>query len=205
MAPNLTIRAEVFDIRNDKCQEAESFLVDTNVWLWMTYVNASTGPSARQATEYSSYFQRCLVKHCNLCFCGLTLAELAHQIEKTQHEIYDKANGTTLTTKEFRHNLPAERINTTSEVQAAWAQVTALGEFLEVVINEDMIANAETRYAANPIDGYDLFLHEAMTKAKIAQILTDDSDFATVPGLLVFTSNPNVITSAQKQGKLRQR
>jgi hypothetical protein len=35
--------------------------------------------------------------------------------------------------------------------------------------------------------------------------LTDDGDFATVSGLLVFTSNPNVISSAKRQGKLRKR
>src|ERR1700739_571268 len=112
---------------------------------------------------------------------------------------------TTLTTKEFRHNFPSERANVTSEVQAAWAQVTALGEFLEVTIDQDATNNAEARYAGNPIDGYDLFLHEAMKKANIPQILTDDGDFATVPGLLVFTSNPNVISSAHKKGKLKKR
>lgn len=202
----LTIEAEVFDIRKDDPRNAESFLVDTNVWFWMTYVNATTGTIAsRQAKEYSGYFQKCLATHCKLHFCGLTLAELSHQIEKTEHDIYERANGVSLTTKEFRHNFPAERANTTSEVQAAWAQVKALGELVEFIIDEDAINNAEACYAGNPIDGYDLFIHEAMKRANVPQILTDDGDFATVPGILVFTSNFNVISSARKQGKLKQR
>jgi predicted nucleic acid-binding protein len=206
MPPNLTIEAEVFDIRNDHPRNDESFLVDTNVWLWLTYVNAGTGPiAARQVREYSAYLQKCLAKHCRLHFCGLTLAELSHQIEKTEREIYEEANGATLTTKEFRHNFPTERAYVTSEVQAAWAQVTALGDFLELTIDKDATNNAEARYAGNPIDGYDLFLHEAMKKANMSQILTDDGDFATVPSLLVFTSNPNVISTAQKQGKFKKR
>jgi hypothetical protein len=206
MPANLTIEAEVFDIRKDNPRTAESFLVDTNVWLWMTYVNATTGTLAsRQAKEYSAYFQKCLATHCTLYFCGLTLTELSHQIEKTERDIYEKANGVSLTTKEFRHNLPAERANTISEVQAAWAQVRALGEFIEFTVDEDAINKAEACYAGNPIDGYDLFLHEAMKRANVPQILADDGDFATVPGILVFTSNLNVISSARKQGKLKQR
>jgi predicted nucleic acid-binding protein len=206
MAPNYKIEAVVFDIRNDKPQDNESFLVDTNVWLWLTYTRASIGPNPPyQVKHYSSYIQKCRAKNCRLLFCGLTLAELSHAIEKAEREIYNRANCVTIPTKEFRHNFPAERTNVISEVRSAWIQVKALGELLQVLIDQGETTDAEARYVGNPIDGYDLFMHGAMKKAGVSQILTDDGDFATVPGLHVFTSNQNVITSAQKQGKFKKR
>jgi len=37
------------------------------------------------------------------------------------------------------------------------------------------------------------------------KVITDDSDYATVPDIQVFTSNNSVITAARLQGKLLQR
>ena len=42
-------------------------------------------------------------------------------------------------------------------------------------------------------------------KAGIVKIITDDGDFSTVPNILVFTSNVNVIQAAKVQGKLLKR
>jgi hypothetical protein len=39
----------------------------------------------------------------------------------------------------------------------------------------------------------------------IEQVITDDSDYATVPGIRVFTANSNVIKAARNQGKLLKR
>ncbi len=43
---------------------------------------------------------------------------------------------------------------------------------------------------------------EAMQREGLTQVITDDSDFATVAGITVFTANNNVIQQAQQQGKL---
>ena len=37
MAANIVIRADVVDISKDTPRNNENFLVDTNVWYWMTY------------------------------------------------------------------------------------------------------------------------------------------------------------------------
>lgn len=41
-----------------------------------------------------------------------------------------------------------------------------------------------------------------MEKAGIVQVITDDGDYVTVPGIKVFTANRNVIEAARNQGKL---
>jgi hypothetical protein len=57
MTVNLTIQADVIDIRQDPPRQSDIFLVDTNVWLWQTYTNLlSTSPNAQQKIPlYTSY------------------------------------------------------------------------------------------------------------------------------------------------------
>jgi hypothetical protein len=58
-----------------------------------------------------------------------------------------------------------------------------------------------------PVDGYDLLILEAISRAGTGQIqvITDDMDYATVPNIQVFTSNGRVIQAAIAQGKLLYR
>jgi hypothetical protein len=44
-----------------------------------------------------------------------------------------------------------------------------------------------------------------MFRHNILQIITDDGDFATIPGIRVFTSNRRVINAAQQQEKILTR
>jgi len=55
------------------------------------------------------------------------------------------------------------------------------------------------------VDGYDLFLLEAMKNNGVVQIITDDGDFSSVSGIKIFTANLNVIRAARDQGKLIKR
>jgi hypothetical protein len=64
---------------------------------------------------------------------------------------------------------------------------------------------ALSRFETQPVDGYDLFLIEAVVRAGIVQVITDDGDYCTVPGITVFTGNQTVLTAATAQGKLRTR
>lgn len=43
---------------------------------------------------------------------------------------------------------------------------------------------------------------EAMDKVGINQVITDDGDYVTVPGIKVFTANKKAIASARSQRKL---
>ncbi|TBR57265.1 hypothetical protein B4U84_14625 [Westiellopsis prolifica IICB1] len=61
---------------------------------------------------------------------------------------------------------------------------------------------ALTRFQTQLLDGYDLLILEAMDKAGVTQIITDDGDYVTVPGIKVFTANNGAIAAAKSQGKL---
>src|SRR3972149_5699033 len=191
MAINYTIQADVVDIRQDIPKPDNIFLVDTNVWYWLTYTRA---PKNYQTKDYPSYINKALLAKSQLHKCGLSLAELAHLIERTELEIFSKASGFDKNKKkEFRHNHPIERTHVVSEIQAAWGLVENMSQTVDIQINNLTTDAALSRLSTQILDGYDLFILESITKAGIVKVITDDGDFATVPDILVFTSNPSAI------------
>jgi hypothetical protein len=207
MPPVYSVRAQVIDIRSDTPRPTDAFLVDTNVWYWRFYRSAGATPGSAtpvQMRTYSAYLHRALSVGAVAYRTGLCLAELAHQIEQNERDIYAGAVAS-VTTKEYRHNLPSERARVVNEVQNAWGNVKSLSQPLPVVIDDAATDAALVRFAGQPVDGFDLFLLEALSAAGLRQVLTDDGDFCTVPGLQVFTANPRVVGAARPAGLLLTR
>ena len=203
MAINYAVQANVIDITVDAPKAGDVFLVDTNVWYWMTYPNATSFVPA-QLSVYPGYLNKALDVSSKIHHSGLSLAELAHLIEKTEREIYERTTSV-IKTKVYRHNLVAERSRVVLEIQAAWGQVTNLAHPLTVTIDEPTTSSALARCMSEKVDGYDLFILESMKNHGVVQVITDDGDFVTVPGIQVFTGNRNVINAARTQGKLLTR
>ncbi|WP_089727279.1 PIN domain-containing protein [Candidatus Thiosymbion oneisti] len=204
MAINYTVQADVVDITADTPGAEDAFLVDTNVWYWLTYSRASQSarpPADYQTSNYPIYTKAALGAGARIFQSGLSLAELTHLIEKAEREIYEVANGQ-IGTKEYRHNLPAERARMFAEVQAACGLVTILAEPLTVTIDAPTANAALNRLQTEKVDGYDLFILESMRSHGVVQVITDDGDFATVPCIQVFTANRNVIRAARAQRRL---
>jgi hypothetical protein len=207
MPINLIIQADIVDITNDSPRKSDIFLVDTNVWFWQTYTNASTTANPYQLRDYPNYLAQALMQGSTLSYSVLTLAELASIIERTELSIYNQSNGLTLKLKEYRHNYPSERANMVAEVQSAWSQVEAIAASADLKINDAIAKSALNRFQTQAVDGYDLLILEAISRAGAGQVrvITDDMDYATVPNIQVFTSNRNVIQTASQQGKLLRR
>lgn len=206
MPINYTVRADIIDLRADAPQPIDDFLIDTNVWGFLVYTRMAGGPHApthAKITAYSSFVNQALANGSGLKYCGLTLAELAHLIEKTEREIYIQANpGPPPRTKEFRHNFPAERANVVTEIRSAWSQVTAMSSPAEALIDEALTDAVIVRLQTEALDVYDLFLAQAASAFGINQIITDDGDYCGIPGIQMFTSNQTVVAAAQAQGRL---
>lgn len=206
MSINLTIQANVIDIRNDTPRQDDIFLVDTNVWLWQTYTNAQSTSfrAPNKIQTYTPYLRQARQNGATLVYNGLILSELAHVIEKTEREIYNRANHSSLNAKEYRHNYSTERANIVAEVESAWQQVESLAVPIELTLTEDVTNAALTRFKTQALDGYDLLLLEAMSRAEAGQIkvITDDMDYAVVRDIQLFTGNGLVIQQAVAQQKL---
>jgi predicted nucleic acid-binding protein len=201
MPVHYSVKAEVVDIRTDTPKAEDAFLVDTNVWYWVTYVKASQNARPYQISNYPGYTNAALSAGARIHHSGLSFAELAHLIEKAERDIYEAVNGQ-IGTKEYRHNLSAERAQVLAEIQASWGVVTALAEPLTVIIDPSTTAAALSRLQTERVDGYDLFILESMQNNGVVQIITDDGDFASVSGIQVFTANSNLINAARTQKRL---
>lgn len=200
MAVNYTMQAQVIDITNDTPKEEDVFFVDTNVWYWTTYPKATSFIPGNKS-DYPNYLNKALGVNAKVYHSGLSLAELAHLIEDTERDIYMQKVGA-IKPKEYRHNRSGQRAQVVSEIEAAWVQVENLAIPLALTIDKATTNAALARVQTEKVDGYDLFMLEAMKNNTVVQIITDDGDFATVHGIQVFTANRNVISAARQQKKL---
>jgi len=207
MTVNYDIHADIIDIHYDKPKNRDVFFVDTNVWYWLTYSNASHTAKNYQTRDYPNYISKIRSVNSKLIRSNLILAELAHIIEDTEFRIYCDAKGIkpeTYSKKEFRHNLPTERESVTIEIENSWIQVQQFSDGSPITIDE----TTENTFIADlkryNLDGYDLFYLNTIRENGV-QILTDDGDFATVPGITVFTANRTIIDAARDCGKLKMR
>ena len=207
MSANYNVRADVIDIQQDNPLKEDIFLVDTNVWYWQTYTQASilsTPYNQYQIQQYPSYLNKSLSVNALLSYCGLSLMELVHNIERSERKISIQQGNISGQTKpkEYRHNYPQERANVVSEIQLACSQVKSIAAEIKISIESQVIDSALNRLQTQLLDGYDLLILEAMKRENINSIITDDGDYITVPNIKVFTANRNVIIAARNQGKL---
>ena len=91
------------------------------------------------------------------------------------------------------------------QIKQSWDLVKNDSQSLDTSVDDTATDAVLARLATQALDGYDLFMIEAMLKAGITQVITDDGDYVTVPGIQVFTANKNVVNLARVQGKLMTR
>lgn len=196
-----TILSNVYDITKYTPTAKDSFVVDTNVWYWLTYTKGI--PSHRpDLYNYTSFINAALNNSSNLFHSGLSLSELAHIIEGTERKIHEKVTQKKIATKEFRQIYTNERNVATKEIESSWLQVESIANQIEINICSSVTTNCVAKMATTTLDGYDLMIHESMVNSGILNIITDDADFTSVSGINVFTSNRNVIQAASSQNKL---
>ena len=202
----LVVRAEVIDLRSDVPKPADVFVVDTNVWYWLTYPPATQSAQPYQSQRYPHYLKRAKGIGARLLCCGTVYAELAHLIETAEYRSFCARQGyqpnVQIKSKDFRHNYPQERSDVQDEVSIAWGQVTSLAAVAAVRLDAATIDATATLFEQVSLDGYDLISVEAMRVNGIKHIITDDKDFLTVPGIIVLSANNNAIQAAQAAGRL---
>lgn len=71
-------------------------------------------------------------------------------------------------------------------------------QFVNLTVDDATTDAALNRFKTQAVDGYDLLMKEAISKAGAGEvkIITDDMDYAVVPNIQVFTSNREAIQAA---------
>lgn len=200
MALSLNVQASVLDIRSDSPKSNDVFLVDTNVWYWITYSRASLSSSLYQVRDYPSYISQALRCGAKLFRVDLSFIELANIIEKDQYDVFNAINP--CKKKEYRYNYAIERARVVTEIESAWKQVEKCTQSLPISVDEQMLEGMKVTLKNYPIEGYDLCFVEALKQEGVTGIITDDCDFTCIPGIQVYTANISAITAATTQGKI---
>jgi len=199
----LAFRSSVVDITRLRPRSTDVFLVDTNVWYWLTYTRASTTARAYQVQHYPDFISRALTAKAILHYAPETIAELAHIIERCEYNLHVQTNQlpTSYRAKEFRQD-PALRPGVVSEIELACQQVMTFGRCLDAPRDGTWVQAALGELKKHEVDGYDAFVLAASRAAGVTNIVTDDSDFVTCSGLAVMTANRYTLTEARTLGKL---
>jgi predicted nucleic acid-binding protein len=201
----LAVQADVIDITKDSPQAGDCFLVDTNVWFWLAYTKASmAGAKAHQVASYPPYLSKALSVAATLAYSALTLGELAATIERAERDIFNLSNPA-LNPKEFRHNNAAVRKNVTDEIGAAFIQIDGIAAMLNTNVDAKATQAASIQIAATAMDFVDALMLRLAVENKMTQVLTDDCDWACVPGIQVYTANATVLSAAAAQGRVLTR
>ncbi|PJF36060.1 MAG: hypothetical protein CUN49_07400 [Candidatus Thermofonsia Clade 1 bacterium] len=203
----INLRASVVSVRDDQPRSSDVFLLDTNVLYWTCYEKALSLASqqeqdSRKASLYSAYVNRALSVGATLTKCIVSLAELAHVIERDEWEIFRRSEPE-IKLKDYRHQLDKRR-EVVEQFQMAWLLAEGITDQRSLPVVTDAHGLRETLQLA-AIDSYDVFIYHAARSAQIRQILTDDADYGELPDVQIFTANSKLIDLARKQGKLIRR
>jgi hypothetical protein len=205
------VKANVINIKTDRPQKDDRFLLDTNVLYWVTYHRSDLtdrAPSSVQATQYPAYVKSALQANSTLYWSSLSIAELTTLIERSEYDIFCKNNQISekFSLKDYRHGYPKERIDQVlPEIKAAWNSVQGIGKCIDSLVTQDTISQSILDFNNQSVDGYDSLILNALQTSNITQIITDDIDFITVPGVTIFTANFKALSAAKSQNKLIDR
>ena len=167
----------------------------------MTYSRISQSAAAYQVTEYPNYISRALHKKATFYKCCLSFSELAHTIESCEYQ-YQTAMGNPFGGMKAFRNDPTSRGKVLGEIAAAHSVIGSMAKKISLNVVDKAVEFAHDDIKAYPLDVYNAFNLQAMKKQNLFRIITDDSDYASVPGIEIHTANRTLISDAKQQGKL---
>jgi hypothetical protein len=201
----MRVRASVVDIGSYVPKEADKFVVDTNVWLPLTYTTIGQVNVANHRTADASYEQfvkQALNSGCTLHWSPTSFCEIAHTIERTERDLYNATQRNAVGQKTYRHERDRERVRVITATKAAWRLVTNMATGIALNLDDVAMADLAIDFNVRRVDAYDQFFITAMQQASVLNVLTNDKDFVTVPGICVMTSDPSALAAAGAESKL---
>jgi len=204
----IKIEATVIDIKSDTPKSTDRFFVDTNVWLFAYYPRATLNNQERlRNAGVLTYIDKARQANAVLYRLGLSLSEVANVIEREESKSYFQFPNyiPSKKIKEYRYEHLCERRKTLDKIRRCWLKVKLASQSIDLPIDDTVTDDSLVSLQGYFLDGYDIFFYEAMKSNNTIQIITDDCDFATIPGIQVFTESQGLIAEAIKQGKILTR
>lgn len=208
LSHSIKIEATVIDIKSDTPKSTDRFFVDTNVWLSAYYPRATLSIQERERNAgVLTYIHKARQANAVLYRLGLSLSEVASAIEREESKSYFgfPVFITQNKIKQCRYDHPCVRKKTLEKIRRCWLKVKLASKSIDLPIDDTVTDDSLVSLQGFFLDGYDIFFYEAMKSNKTIQIITDDCDFATIPGVQVFTEAQGLIDEAITQEKILTR
>jgi hypothetical protein len=218
------VQANIVDIDNRASALPPTLVADANILYWIFYPNFATlaaaggrGPAYYQRNKYPAYWVRAARNGCRFYTGSSTIGEYAKTAE------YAEIEAIWLTDPSPPHpnpSSPSHSFNASVCKCARYhysSQVVGIRSDIEITIRSilrtvtllDLPASASTlntQACSSWLNSLGDFPDAVLVSTAIAQgvanILSDDSDLATFPGITLYTVNRYVITAARAAGRL---
>ncbi len=202
----MKIRASVVDIRGDDPSSSDRLLVDSNVWIGLTDANPS--PSRRsQWRPYERYIRETKDASGRLVVSPFTFPEICKYFEHEELGRHNARNSTAppMQLKAFREDT-ASRSVVVAAIDTSWRQVRALATLVLTPVTQACVDGAMKGLGGGDlVDGVDAMLVADLHRDGLTGIITDDRDFGSIDGILVFTANEKLLRSAAEAGRTVRR
>ena len=185
-----TIDINNIDVFKD-INESEVFAVDTNVLYWM---HSSFDVNARkyQTETYPQFISDLISNGNKLVTTIYNCMELLHLIEKRQLDLYNLNNSSEVRLKKFRND-KNERIGVKEECDVVFEQVKDLYDIKKFIIEIEFLDEFIGQFENHKCDNFDYNTLKYYYSENIKNIITDDQDFISFPGINIYTANKTII------------
>jgi hypothetical protein len=208
MAINYDVKARIIDVKKDLPLSSDEFLVDTNVWFWLTYSRLSLSmdqPAPYQLQWYPSYIEKAIEAKATLYHTKCVFLEICSLIERYESDIFWMASHMTgKKVKEFRHLPDISRSTFIAEIKSVFSQISEMSQLLVLPGDASSVEEFKEFVFGSRVDGRDAEMAIIAAEKKI-RIITDDGDFATCNNTIVHTANNRVVLAAERRFLLTER
>ncbi|MDT2816270.1 hypothetical protein P7H55_00170 [Vagococcus lutrae] len=192
----------IFNIENCTISKGDVFLVDTNIWFWLTYQNASSarGYKPEKVQKYTTFMNEVMNQGAKLHASLITYTEIMNIVERTEFDVFNniqqQENKKKIPKKEFRRNSRLRK-DTTLIIKNVIEQIDSLTEskdFVQILDYID-IKKLSIGLENSVLDPSDIVNGYLAKENNVINIISDDSDFYSLEGINLYTANPEVINA----------
>lgn len=183
-------KANVLDVRDFLPAPNDRLLVDSNVWFFVGRSN--TNEHDRKAEIYRSFVERCLKGSAKLFWSSLTIPEIWNAAEKMSKDIAAESGliGKEASAKDFRYSEFHDPAQIAAEVEEILEFMSNSAQHApDFPIVEALAGRIISETKSAKTAGYDSIFSLMFRDGGYTAFVTDDRDFASVPGLTMATAN----------------
>ena len=175
---------------------SRSYFLDTNVLYWYVYPRYNTVKThtQHQAMPYYDFVDK-LVSDGNPLYTSIyNITELLHVVEKNEYDIYQTTHpDLPLTIKDYR-KIDAERGNLKRILTTTMSNIKNICTILDFNFTQTILDEFLNSLDSHRCDTFDYAILRNCIAEKQLNVISDDSDFATMELINLYTANATVLS-----------